>query len=248
VLGGCQAGGGHYVLGMAELRIDVWSDIACPWCYVGKRRLESALKEFPHAADVEVVWHAFELDPSAPKERDRAVSHVERLAKKYGMSVEQARTNSARLVETARGEGLAFDFEHIRSGNMFDAHRLVHLGRQRGRQDAVKERFLRAYLEQGELMSDHGTLLRLAVDAGLAEGEVADVLASDQFAEEVRADEQQAHELGINGVPCFVLDGRYAVSGAQPSQILLSALHQAWSEREPKPEFAEGAVCGPDGC
>ena len=234
---------------MPELRIDVWSDIACPWCYVGKRRLESALREFPHADDVKVVWHAFELDPSAPAERDPKVSHAERLAKKYGMTVEQARRNSDRLRDVAKGEGLAFDFEHIRSGNMFDAHRLVHLGKTLGLQDQVKERFFKAYLEQGELMSDHGTLVRLAVEAGLPEREVTDVLASDQFADEVRADEARARELGINGVPCFVLDERYAVSGAQPAQVLLSALHQAWSEREQQQDaFSEGAVCGPDGC
>lgn len=234
---------------MTELRVDVWSDIACPWCYVGKRRLERALREFPHAGEVKVVWHSFELDPSAPRERDPSVSHAERIAKKYGMSVEQARQNSERLRETAQGEGLAFDFEHIRSGNMFDAHRLVHLGKERGCQDAVKERFLKAYLEQGALMSDHPTLLRLSVEAGLEEREAADVLASDQFGDQVRADEAQAHELGINGVPCFVLDGRYAVSGAQSPQILLSALHEAWTERRGSaapPE--EGAFCGPDGC
>jgi predicted DsbA family dithiol-disulfide isomerase len=234
---------------MAELRIDVWSDIACPWCYVGKRRLERALSDFPHAGDVKVVWHAFELDPSAPQERDPKVSHAERIAKKYGISVQQAQQNSERLRETARGEGLSFDFEHIRSGNMFDAHRLVHLGKERGKQDAVKERFLKAYLEEAALMSDHGTLLRLAVEAGLQEREVADVLASEQFADAVRADEAQARELGINGVPCFVLDGRYAVSGAQSPQILLSALHQAWSERDQSAESPEeGAFCGPDGC
>src|SRR5258705_2702474 len=145
---------------MAELRIDVWSDIACPWCYVGKRRLERALKEFPHADDVKVVWHAFELDPTAPKERDASVSHAERIAKKYGISVEQARRSSERLSETARGEGLAFDFEHIRSGSTFDAHRLVHLASQRDKQDAMKERLLRAYLEEGALMSDPGTPAR----------------------------------------------------------------------------------------
>src|SRR3954469_22658840 len=128
---------------MAEMRIDVWSDIACPWCYVGKRRLERALQEFPH--DVDVVWHSFELDPSAPKERDAAVSHAERIAKKYGISVEQARKNSQRLTETAHGEGLAFDFDHIRSGNTFDAHRLVHFAHARGLQGAVKERLLKAY-------------------------------------------------------------------------------------------------------
>jgi predicted DsbA family dithiol-disulfide isomerase len=233
---------------MAELRIDVWSDIACPWCYVGKRRLERALKEFPHADDVSVVWHAFELDPGAPKERDPSMSHAERIAKKYGLSVEQARQNSERLRQIAQGEGLAFDFEHIRSGNTFDAHRLIQLARARGLQGEAEERFFKAYLEEGALMSDQGTLARLAADAGLDQGEVADVLASDQFAEEVRADEAQARELGISGVPCFVLDGRFAVSGAQSPQVLLSALHQAWTEREPVTELAEGAVCGPDGC
>jgi predicted DsbA family dithiol-disulfide isomerase len=231
---------------MPELRIDVWSDIACPWCFVGKRRLEQALERFPHAEYTQVVWRAFELDPAAPSELDPAISHVERIAKKYGMTVEQARRNSDRLVQVARGEGLAFDFERLRSGNMFDAHRLVHLARQRGLQDAVKERFLRAYLEQGALMSDPGT--RLAVEAGLAEVEVVDVLASEQFSEAVREDEDEARQLGINGVPCFVFDGRFAVSGAQSPEVLLSALHQAWNELEAGPLLEEGAVCGPDGC
>lgn len=232
---------------MAEMRVDVWSDIACPWCYVGKRRLERALADFPH--DVSVVWHSFELDPSAPPERDSSVSHAERLAKKYGMSVEQARKNSERLRDIARGEGLSFDFEHIRSGSTFDAHRLVHLGHARELQGAVKERLFKAYLEQGALMSDHSTLLRLGVEAGLDERDVADTLASDQFASEVRADEAQAHALGISGVPCFVFDRRLAVSGAQSPQILLSALHQAWAERDDAShELPEGAVCGPEGC
>jgi predicted DsbA family dithiol-disulfide isomerase len=233
---------------MAELRIDVWSDIACPWCFVGKRRLERALEQFPHAEQTKVVWRAFELDPAAPNERDPKVSHAERIAKKYGISVEQARLNSERLVQVARGEGLAFDFEHLRSGSTFDAHRLVHLGRQRGRQDAVKERFLKAYLEEGALMSDAGTLVGLAAEAGLDEGEAADVLASDLFAEAVRADENEARQLGISGVPCFVLNRRFAVNGAQSPQVLLSALHQAWSELDTSPAFEEGAVCGPDGC
>src|SRR5262245_21540810 len=163
---------------MAELRIDVWSDIACPWCAVGKRRLERALKEFPHAADVKVVWRAFELDPAAPKERDPSVSHAERIAKKYGMSVEQAKRSGDHLREIGRAESLEFDFEHIRSGNTFDAHRLIHLGRERGLQAAVQERFLRAYFEEAALMSDHPTLVRLAGEAGLDEREVADVLSS----------------------------------------------------------------------
>lgn len=233
---------------MPQLRIDVWSDIACPWCFVGKRRLEQALQQFPHAEHTQVVWRAFELDPAAPKERDPAISNNERLAKKYGMSVEQARLNSNRLVQVARGEGLAFDFDRLRSGNTFDAHRLVHLAQQRGLQDAMKERFLKAYLEEGALMSDPGALTRLATEVGLDEGEVADVLASDMFSEAVREDEDEARQLGINGVPCFVFDGRLAVSGAQSPQVLLSALHQAWSDLDATPAFEEGAVCGPDGC
>jgi predicted DsbA family dithiol-disulfide isomerase len=234
---------------MAQLQIDVWSDIACPWCYVGKRRLERALREFPHAQDVQVVWHAFELDPAAPLERDPAISHAQHIARKYGISIEQARRSSERLSEMAHGEGLSFDFEHIRSGNTFDAHRLVQLGRERGTQDAVEERFFRAYLEEGALMSDHATLVRLAVDAGLDEREATDVLSSDRFAGEVRADEARARALGITGVPYFVIDERYAVSGAQPPQMLLSVLHRAWSERgQGDEQLAEGASCGPDGC
>jgi predicted DsbA family dithiol-disulfide isomerase len=234
---------------MAELRIDVWSDIACPWCAVGKRRLEHALKEFPHADDVNVVWRAFELDPAAPKERDPSVSHAERIARKYGMTVEQARLSSDRLRDIGRAEGILFDFEHIRSGNTFDAHRLIHLGREKGLQGAVKERFMKAYFGEAALMSDHATLVRLAAEAGLDEREATDVLSSDLYAREVRADEAQAHELGINGVPCFVFDERFAVSGAQSPQVMLSALHHAWSERDRlSAELDEGAVCEPDGC
>jgi predicted DsbA family dithiol-disulfide isomerase len=230
------------------LELEVWSDIACPWCYVGKRRLESALKRFPHAAEVQLVWRSFELDPSAPRERPRDVSHVEFIARKYGMPVAQAQKSTDHLVSLARAEGLSFDFARIRSGNTFDAHRLVHLGRERGVQDAVKERLLKAYFEQGELMSDHGTLVRLGTEAGLKAEEVTDLLAGDTFAAAVRADETQARELGISGVPCFVFDRQFGVSGAQSSDVVLSALERAWAERKVLPKFAEGAVCGPDGC
>ena len=235
---------------MPSLKLEVWSDIACPWCYVGKRRLESALKQFPHAQEVELVWRAFELDPGAPAERARDVSHVEFIARKYGMPVAQAQKSTDHLLQLARAEGLAFDFVNIRSGNTFDAHRLIHLGLERGVQDAVKKRMMKAYFEQAELMSDHGTLVRLATEAGLDAGEATDVLAGDSYAAAVRADETQARELGISGVPCFVLDRRFAVSGAQSAEVMLSALQQAWSERAPATagEPAEGALCGPDGC
>lgn len=233
---------------MASLELDVWSDIACPWCYVGKRRLETALQRFPHARNVKLTWRSFELDPGAPKERDASLSHAERIARKYGMSVAQAQKATDHLSEVAQAEGLAFDFVNIRSGNTFDAHRLVHLGHVRGVQGAVKERLLKAYFEEAQLMSDHAALVRLVSEAGLDAREATDVLASDAYAADVRADEAQARELGINGVPCFVMDRRFAVSGAQSADVLLSALEQAWSERAAAPELVEGAVCGPDGC
>lgn len=238
---------------MSKLRIDVWSDIACPWCFVGKRRLEAALQRFPHSAQVEVVWRSFELDSSAPREVDTSVSHAERLAKKYGMSVEQAKLRTEQLKQTARTAGIEFDFDHIRPGNTFDAHRLLHLAEKLGLQGAVKERFMLAYLTQGEAIGTPSVLQRLAVEAGLPVAEVERVLSSDAFGAEVRADERQARELGINGVPFFVFDERLAASGAQPVEVLLGALNQAWNERVPAPAAAqeapvEGAVCGPDGC
>jgi predicted DsbA family dithiol-disulfide isomerase len=234
---------------MKKLRVDVWSDIACPWCYVGKRRLEAALERFSHRDETEVVWRAFELDPSAPRERDRSVPYAERLSKKYATSVEHARTMIARMTDMARGDGLAFEFDRIRSGNTFDAHRLIHLARERGIQDAVKERFLLAYMTEGEPIGDPRTLARLAGEAGLDVEETESVLASDTYARDVRADEQEANELGISGVPFFVLGGRYAVSGAQPTELLLRALDQAWEAGEQRVgSLEEGAACGPDGC
>ena len=234
---------------MKKLRVDVWSDIACPWCYVGKRRLEAALARFAHSDDVLVVWRAFELDPNAPPERDRRVSYAGRLAEKYGTTEAKAEAMIAHMTEVARADGLDFHFERVRSGNTFDAHRLIHLGAQRGIQDAVKERLLRAYMTEGEPIGDHETLIRLAVEAGLDADEARATLSSDATAAAVRADEREAQELDIRGVPFFVFDQRYAVSGAQPAELLVGALTQAWEALSPKADaFADGAVCGPDGC
>ncbi len=234
---------------MLPLRVDVWSDIACPWCYVGKRRLEAALAQFAERDHVHVEWHSFELNPEAPRQLQEEGSHAERLARKYRMSVADAERRVAHLTELARADGIAMDFEHIRPGNTFDAHRLVHLGAARGKQDAVKERFLRGYLSEGEPIGEPEALLRLAVQAGLDADEVQGVLASDSYAKEVRADEADAARLGIHGVPFFVLGGRCGVSGAQPTELLLSALQKAYAESvQPEPDLTEGAACGPDGC
>jgi predicted DsbA family dithiol-disulfide isomerase len=234
---------------MRKLRVDVWSDIACPWCFVGKRRLEAALERLPERDQVQVVWRAFELDPEAPREQARTPSYAERLANKYRFPLAQAQARIASMTETAKADGIDFDFERIRPGNTFDAHRLLHLAEERGVQDAVKERFLLGYLSQGEAIGDAETLQRLATDAGLPADEVRALLSGTTYAEEVRADEQQARELGIQGVPFFVFDERLAVSGAQPAEVLLGALQQALADRADKPApFAEGAVCGPEGC
>ena len=233
---------------MARLTVDVWSDIACPWCYVGKRHLEQALARFAEHGSVDVVWHAFELNPAAPRESDDG-PYAERLAKKYGSSVGEAKQRIARLVDVARADGLSLDFERIRPGNTFDAHRVVRHALEVGQQDAVKERFLRGYLSEGEAIGRPETVLRLAVDAGLDADRVSAILSSDTHARNVRADEAEARRLGIDGVPFFVLGGRYGLSGAQPAELISKALGQAWAELDSEPvDQAEGATCGPEGC
>ena len=232
---------------MSRLSVQVWSDIACPWYYVGKRRLEAAIARLPDPAEVEVVWRSFELDPSAPRVQPPGMSYAERLGRKYGTSIAQAQAMIDRMTSIAAADGLPFRFDLIQPGNTFDAHRLVHLAHARGMQDAVKERLLRAYLVEGEPIGDRGTLARLATDVGLDSGEVRDVLAGDGYADAVRADEHQARRLGIQGVPFFVLENAYGVSGAQPVEVLLAALTQARAEA-PQSAVREGAVCGPDGC
>ncbi|MFZ0039926.1 MAG: DsbA family oxidoreductase [Solirubrobacteraceae bacterium] len=228
--------------------VEIWSDIACPWCYIGKRRFEAALAEFEHRDDVRVTWRSFELDPGAPAEREG--DRAQRLADKYGMTVERAREAEAQLAETAAGDGLDFRFDIARSGTTFDAHRVVHLAREHGLQDEVKERLLSAYFSEGELMSDHESLVRLAVDAGLPENEVREMLAGDRYAEEVRDDERTATQFGISAVPTFVIDRALGASGAQSPEVMLEFLRQGWSRRTPVPVSAEGdgEACGTDGC
>jgi len=209
--------------------VEIWSDIACPWCYVGKRRFEAALARFEHRDEVRVTWRSFELDPEAPREREGDL--VSLLARKYGMTVEQARDGQRQLTDVAAGEGLDFHFELARSGTTFDGHRLVHLAESHDLQDAMKERLLRAYFTEGELISDHDTLVRLALEVGLDEAEVRELLAGDSYADEVREDERTAGELGISAVPTFVVDRKLGASGAQPPDALLDLLREGWAKR-----------------
>ena len=212
---------------MPALRIDVWSDLACPWCYIGKRRLDAALAQAGLADGVELVWRAFELDPTAPAVRDDGLTPAQRLAAKYRRSEAEAEAMIANVTRVAAGDGLAFEIARSRGGNTFDAHRVVKLAATHGRATAAKERLFAAYFGEGRALGDRATLGELAAELGLDAGEVAATLAGDRFADEVRADQRLARELGISGVPFFVFDQRLAVSGAQPVAALVGALAQA---------------------
>ena len=226
--------------------VEIWSDIACPWCYIGKRRFEAALERFEHRDDVQVTWRSFELDPAAPAEREG--ERAARLAEKYGITVERAREMERQMTETAAGEGLAFRFDLARSGATFDAHRLIHLAAAHGLQDAMKERLLRAYFSEGELMSDRETLVRLAAEVGLDEDEVREMLAGERFGDEVRSDERTAAQFGISAVPTFVVDRALGASGAHPPEALLELLREGWARRAPAPVVVTGGeACDVDG-
>jgi predicted DsbA family dithiol-disulfide isomerase len=210
------------------LTVEIWSDVVCPWCYIGKRRFEAALEAFEHRDEVTVMWRSFELDPAAPSAVEGTAT--ERLAAKYGMSIERAEGLHRDMTERAAAEGLEFRFDLAQSGNTFDAHRLIHLAATYGHQAAAKERLMRAYFTEGAAISDPETLIGLMAEAGVDAGEARDVLLTDRFAEDVREDEQLAGQLGIQGVPFFVLDRRFGVSGAQPPEALVQALERAWGE------------------
>lgn len=231
---------------LVDVQVDIWSDIACPWCYIGKRRFEEALERFEHRDDVDVTWRSFELDPEAPAERSGDL--VAHLAAKYGISVEQARASQEQLVQTAAAEGLDFRFDIARSGLTFDGHRMIHLAAKYDLADAMKERLLRAYFTEGELISDHETLVRMAAEVGVSKLEARVVLGGDRFTDEVRGDEAIAHRLGISAVPTFVVNRKLAIAGANPPEQLLSLLRQGWEQRPELAAVDEGAACGPDGC
>ncbi len=242
------------------MKVEIWSDVVCPWCHIGKRRFEAALERFPHRDSVEVEWKSFELDPgavSAPAGQPAgATEYAERLAAKYGTSLLGAQQMTDTMTVQAAAEGLDFRFDRAVRANTFDAHQVIHLAGLRGIQDAVKERLLRAYFTEGEAVGDRQTLVRLAGEAGLDPDEVRAALEEQRHAGDVRADEAEAAALGISGVPFFVVDRKYGVSGAQPAEALLSVLERAWAERSPlimagadaDAGSGDGAACGPDGC
>jgi predicted DsbA family dithiol-disulfide isomerase len=232
------------------MKIEVWSDIACPWCYIGKHRLDTALSSFEHADGVEVVWRSYQIDPDAPRVSDMNLNQI--LSQKHGFPPAQAVAMNDQMRQMGAKEGLSYRFDIARYGNSFDAHRLVHLARKHGLQPAMEDRLFAAYFGEGRALGDHGTLLALAVEVGLPEAEVREVLAGDAFANQVRADTEEARRLNIRGVPFVVIDQKYALPGAQPVKLIGDALRQAWSETHPIETFTAAAVadgyCEGDDC
>lgn len=232
------------------MQIDIWSDIACPWCYIGKRRLETALADYPHRDEVGVTWHSYQLDPTLPEHYEG--TEIEYLATRKGMPEEQVREMFGHVTEQAAGEGLAYDFDRLVVANSARAHELLHLAKDRGHADAVKEALLSGHFEHGTDIGDVDTLVRVGVESGLDEGEIRAALEDGRYRAAVASDIDMARQIGVTGVPFVVVDMKYAVSGAQPPEVFREVLDTAWSERTPAIKVVDGdsdsQACGPDGC
>ncbi len=232
------------------MKIEIWSDVVCPWCYIGKRRLEAAVADFEqrHAgADVEIVWRSYQLDPAAPSVPTQTVA--EHLGAKYGGGAAGGQQMIDRVEAVAAEEGLLFRLGEAQRAGTVDAHRLLHLAAEEGDQGALKEALLAAYFLRAENVADHDVLARIAAGTGLDEVRVKEVLTTGEYAEAVEADIRQAAAYGATGVPFFVVDGRYGVAGAQPVEMFTQVLERAWTESRPALDVVGGdEVCGPDGC
>jgi predicted DsbA family dithiol-disulfide isomerase len=212
------------------MKVEIWSDVMCPFCYIGKRRFEAALQQFPNKDDIEVVYRSFELDPNAKRDVNQDVHDM--LASKYGMSREEAKAKNDEVAGQAKDLGLTYNFDNMILTNTFDSHRLMHFAASYGKMQEMTERLFKAYFTDSKHIGDHETLAALAAEVGLDKNEAAKMLAGDEYTKEVRADETEAGQLGIRGVPFFVINRKYAISGAQPVEVFLEALQKAWDEHK----------------
>ncbi|OIK06615.1 disulfide bond formation protein DsbA [Bacillus sp. MUM 116] len=237
------------------MKIEVWSDFVCPFCYIGKRRLEEALSQFPNQDEVEVEFKSFELDPNSPKNIDKSIHEV--LASKYGMSIEQAKQANQGVGQQAAGVGLTYHFDTMKPTNTFDAHRLAKFAKEHGKEAEVTEKLLQAYFTEGKNIGDYETLADITASAGLDRQQALTALQDQTaFANDVRIDEAIAQQYGISGVPYFVINQKYAISGAQPTETFLGALQQVWQEETAAPvvlkdlstESAADATCTDGSC
>lgn len=223
---------------MKPMMVEIWSDIVCPWCYIGKRRFETALEHFAHKDQVEIVWRSFELDPNSQRRTPGSLNEM--LAGKLRRSTAEAAAMNDHVSGLAAAEGLDYRLDRAQHGNTFDAHRLIHLAAAHNLQGVAKERLLRAYFTEGQPIGDVETLVSLGAEMGLPADEVRAMLASDAYADEVRADERRAVMFNIRGVPFVAIDETYGVSGAQPAEVFLNALEQAWEASHPLTMLAAG--------
>ncbi|MFD5278537.1 DsbA family protein [Pseudarthrobacter sp. NPDC058362] len=228
------------------MKIEIWSDVACPWCYIGKRRFEAALAEFPHRESVEVTWRSFQLDPTLPDHY--AGTELQYLSTRKGLAPQQVTQMFEHVAEQAAGVGLNYRFDKVVVANSFTAHRLLHLAAAHGLQDAAKERLLSDHFEHGKDVGSREYLTELGAGLGLDPADVEELFTTDKYADEVRADFDEARTLGISGVPFFVLDRKFGLSGAQPKETFTAALNQAWNEANPLVMVGAGEACGPEGC
>jgi predicted DsbA family dithiol-disulfide isomerase len=209
-----------------KLKVEIWSDVVCPWCYIGKRRFEQALEQFEHKQHINIEWKSFQLDPDSKPEP--GISIHQSLAAKKGWTLDYARQMNDHVANLAKEVGLAYNFDIVVPANTLDAHRLLQFAKKKGLGDIAEELLFKAYFSGGKNIADHSTLIELAVDIGLDANEVRSMLSSDLFTEEVSRDVYEAYQLGIRSVPFFVVDEKYGVSGAQPTEVFLGALRKAW--------------------
>jgi len=231
------------------MKIEIWSDIICPFCYIGKRKFESALEQFANKSDVQIEWRSFQLNPLF--QTDKSKNIYQYLAERKGWTLEYSRNIHAHMAKTAKEVGLHYDFDKAIPANTFNAHRVSHLAAKYNLQEQAEERLFSAYFTEGKNIDDHETLVLLGIEIGLPEEEVRNMLSSDAHANEVKTDEDEAQQIGVRGVPFFVFDRKYAISGAQPVEVFLKALQKAWKQYEEENLSASlnstGAACSIDG-
>lgn len=237
-----------YLRSGALMQVEIWSDVVCPWCYIGKRRFEAAVRQFEGRKDVEVVWRSFELDPSAPKATDKDMATM--LSDKYRMSKEKAMESIANITNLASSEGLEYHLESAKMGNSFDAHRLLQLASLKGLGDAMKERLLKAYFTDSMEISSQEVLVEIGTEVGLDAVELREMYAGDYMAQDVRNDEALASKYGITGVPFFVFESKYGVSGAQATEVFVEVLNKVSEESSAISVIGESGApgCADDSC
>lgn len=234
-----------------KLKVQIWSDIMCPFCYIGKRRIEEALILFEHKDAVAIEWKSFQLDATFKASADDNM--VDHLAEKYGKEKDWAQGMLDNMTQNAKNAGLDFHFEKAILANSFNAHRLLHLAKKYQLANDLEELLFKAYLTEGKNINDNSTLKELGVSVGLNAVEIDEVLNSDAYGNDVKKDIQNANAIGVQGVPFFVFDNKYAVSGAQPATAFLEILQKAWDEGKFDSKVTlinttEGDSCGIDGC